>query len=191
MLTEDEETGSALADQFEVGMLLSHELTEARFVSVGDTAKFMAVHIAGDRLGKFRAIADRAVADYFREFEAPAGRPTSHPTGFTVESPTSTGATPDTRTYAILARYPFERTPVASQAELNAFVAKESRHKMCDLRLNGGFCDGAMWSDSTLLPIVRADVIVFVAVCGNCWKSYCERHGISGGMISDPDDTID
>jgi hypothetical protein len=190
-LTGDDETGSAFAEQLEAAMLLPHQLAEARFVSAGDTATFMAVHVAGDRLGKFRAVADRAVAEYFRHFGAQADRPSAHPVGFTVESSTSTGETPDTRAYAIMARYPFERTPVANQADLNALVHKESRQRMCDLRLKGGFCDGAMWSNSVLLPIARADVIVLVAVCFDCWKTYRERHGISGGEITDPDDTVD
>ena len=149
------------------------------------------MHIAGDRLGTFRSIADRAFADYCREFGDSTVNPGTDLTGFTVEKGwPAKPSTRDTRVYAILARWPFERTPVATRADLNAFINDARRHNMCDLRLKNEFRDHTTWLESALVPIARADVIVFVAVCSECWRAYCEKHGLSGSEIIDPEDAV-
>jgi hypothetical protein len=178
---------TAMGDQLSASLTLAHDLTDQVYGQA--KYRYLWVHLGGDRLVKFRTIAEQAAGAYKHDFGSADGF--SDASGQTVESGWSVASTPDTRVFAIVPRWPFERTPIASLAELNSQIAKVTEHRLCDLKRNGGLCDGAAWSESTVLPVVRGELLVLISACEYCLKSYAEQHGISGGEVIDPDDVID
>lgn len=183
---------AALADQLDAATNSAHRLAEDYVTNVA--RHLLVLDSSAQRFRKLRLIADGAEDAYDRAFSAPAGRPDEHPVGFTVPTETAFGAAPnmaDTRCYAVLARVPDERMPVASRADLGAFMVHARTQNFCDLRYGAGLCDGAMWAEPVFLPIPRGDVIVIVSVCHSCWNAYLDKHGLWAGEVVDPDDVID
>ena len=195
-LTGDHTTDVAMGDQLETAILIGREFVTRWLAGLLTTNPRLAetvravlmhedvfgfdpsAHYEGEPDPKtFDAIAHRAKQAYDREFGSSHLDPETHLVGHTAEPwPQMAAPGPDTRVYAILARWPFARTPILTQADLESFSAEARRHRMCDLGMRGGFCDGAIFSESTLIPIVREDVIIFVATCLNCLKRYEKKN---------------
>lgn len=206
----DDAALNAMAEQISAGMELPHLWAEDYLTGVGRNA--LSVAVAGERLAKLRSKADRAFEVYRREFASPPGLPECAPGGFTDESAgLSTGATPDTRVYAIRASFPLERTPILSQAEFNDYAETVRKNPACDLQMNGPMCDQMLrrlhsngrfdfllsqpgfdgWPNVIPVPYVRGDVVVWLSICRDCLYFYYQKWGISAPEIVDPDDTID
>lgn len=189
---------AAKADQLEAALTAGHDLVAEYLTNVAP--HLLVVAFAAERFRKLRLVAGKVkpgkhkLGSYDRAFSAPLDRPEALPTGLTVPTKTEFNAHPmtgDTRVYAVLARVPDYRVPVATRDDLVAFVAEARKLRFCDIQLKGALCDGAIWSEPVLVPFMRGDAIVFVSVCHFCWKAYCEKHGVSAGEIIDPDDVVD
>lgn len=206
-----DDAATFLAEQIEEAMSRPHALIENYFLNNPGVRRFLPIALASDRFRKLSILADQAFDQYSRQFSSPSGRPTLAPMGVTVESEWSTGATPDTRLYGIVARTPGTRRPITSQIDFNDYVRDLEVEPMCDLQMNGLGCDYNLSAFSRLsspghivnsneyvpgpvstpIPFVRGDVIVFLWICDACWMAYCEKHGISQAQIVDADDVID
>lgn len=178
------------ADDIADSIMLAGDLVDA-YYRVGPGRRFLAVHLAfsGDRLRKFKTIAEQAMSDYHIQFSAADGKSSSLSCDLEAGWP-GVASVPDLRTYAVVARFPFERTPIATLIDLNQQVAAAREFQVCDLRYGDGSCDLASWSEPIILPVVHGE-IVLLSVCDYCLRLHLEKHGISGGEIVDSDDVVD
>lgn len=198
-------------DQFEMSQISAYPLVDKWLASLHPKvrAKMEAVRMAEDEselsmfdptepqpdlpfdTRTFGYVANLAFQDYCREFASGTRDPRQSIDGFALESDQSVPATPDTRVYAVMARWPFERKAVMYVEDLKPFFASAHELRMCDLRLTGGICEGLVTAESTLVPIVRYDLIVLVAVCADCLKRYCKNfRGVKGGKLIAPGDAL-
>lgn len=220
----DDPALAAMADQILTGIVSLHQWVEDYLSGLGREA--LAVEIAGEGhaqpiykdkdcgrgFAKLRALADRAFEAYNHVFASLSGEPESTPVGYTDESADlSTGMTPDTRVYAIRARFPLERTPILSQAEFNDYAESVRKEPSCDLQINGPSCNQMLerlhhkgkfdfllsytdydgYPNVVPVPYVRGDVVVWLSICRDCWNFYCFKYEISKPEIVGPDDGID
>ncbi|WP_111511873.1 hypothetical protein [Mycobacterium kyogaense] len=194
-----------IADQEEASLTAAHDLVDAYF-SAYVPQKFWAFHLGADGLTglgrfsgrsimrRFRRVADETFEAYSKPdaFGDSTRDPNRSMTGFTVESENLPAVgTPDTRVYAVVPSWPFERRPVATLAELRSFCRDAQSHNFCDVRVGTPFCSGTDWAHAIVLPIVRLDVIICISLCSSCARKYRKSEGLGKGEIVDPDDVLD
>ncbi|MCX2714231.1 hypothetical protein [Mycolicibacterium sp. J2] len=178
------------ADVFADSIARAGGLVDAYYRN-GPGRRHIAFHLAfnGDRLRKFKTVAEQAMSEYHRQFGAVDGKASS--LSCDLEEPRPGVATiPDLRTYALVARFPSERTPVETLSDLRQQVVTARQYQICDLQYGDGSCDLAAWSEPVILPVSFGE-IVLLSVCDYCLRLHLEKHGVSGGEIVDPDDVID